>query len=550
MKKLFVLAVALVIMPVSSMALAPNLVNYQGRLTDGSGNPVADNSYSVQFALYDVSAGGSPLWSETLNVSTVSGLFTVLLGSVTPFDPTLFSDSIRWLGIKVGADAELSPRTRIASVPFALHAAGGSGWVDDGSVVRLENGTDRVGIGTSAPSHPLTVVEPNDGLFVSRMESRNTLATVTEISNTSVPATWEISVSGSDGAFGGDIDPGALYFYRQASPGVAMVIDSANRVFMGHPGFGTISRLYVENNLSGFNRGLEVRATGAGSNTGVLSEIAYGTGGYAVLGEGGSQGYGGFFNGRRAVSGSGEEVGIEGYATSATSFSCVATSGQAQHTGGQASYGVTGYGVGNGTNYGLYGSAFGGTTNWAGWFEGNTHVNGTLSKSAGSFRIDHPLDPENRYLQHSFVESPDMMNVYNGNAILDANGEAVVTLPSYFEALNKDFRYQLTCVGGFAPVYVATKVAGNSFSIAGGTPGLEVSWQVTGVRKDPYAEANRIQVEPLKPSADIGKYEHPLAYGKPIETGIDYAMRQNLRASGHLKTTEERNQEHKALTGE
>jgi hypothetical protein len=67
-------------------------------------------------------------------------------------------------------------------------------------------------------------------------------------------------------------------------------------------------------------------------------------------------------------------------------------------------------------------------------------VTGTLTRSGGSFKIDHPLDPENRYLQHSFVESPDMMNIYNGNAELDDQGRATVVLPEYFETLNGDFR--------------------------------------------------------------------------------------------------------------
>jgi hypothetical protein len=114
--------------------------------------------------------------------------------------------------------------------------------------------------------------------------------------------------------------------------------------------------------------------------------------------------------------------------------------------------------------------------------------------------IDHPLDPDNKTLQHSFVESPDMMNVYNGNAVLDESGQAVVTLPAYFEALNREFRYQLTCIGGYAPVYIADKVKDNSFRIAGGSAGLEVSWQVTGIRQDTYAREHPILVEMDKPA--------------------------------------------------
>ena len=157
---------------------------------------------------------------------------------------------------------------------------------------------------------------------------------------------------------------------------------------------------------------------------------------------------------------------------------------------------------------------------WAGYFTGRVHVNGTLSKSAGAFTIDHPLDPENRLLSHSFVESPEMLNVYDGSAVLDASGQAWVELPEWFEALNRDFRYQLTCIGAFAPVFVAERVAGNRFRIAGGTAGLEVSWQVTGVRRDPYAEAHRIEVETEKPPEQRGRYFHPDLYGQPDEMAI------------------------------
>jgi hypothetical protein len=81
-------------------------------------------------------------------------------------------------------------------------------------------------------------------------------------------------------------------------------------------------------------------------------------------------------------------------------------------------------------------------------FNGDVLVTGYLEKQGGGFKIDHPLDPQNQYLNHSFVESPDMMNIYNGNVILDTNGEAWIELPDWFEALNQDFRYQLTAIGG------------------------------------------------------------------------------------------------------
>jgi len=151
---------------------------------------------------------------------------------------------------------------------------------------------------------------------------------------------------------------------------------------------------------------------------------------------------------------------------------------------------------------------------------GNAFFFGNVSKGGGSFKIDHPLDPANKYLYHSFVESPDMMNIYNGNVTTDENGEAIVELPGWFDALNKDFRYQLTPIGSYAPLYVAQKIRGSRFMIAGGTGGMEVSWQVTGIRKDAYAEKYRIPVEESKPVAERGRYLHPEAFVLPKDMGV------------------------------
>jgi hypothetical protein len=159
---------------------------------------------------------------------------------------------------------------------------------------------------------------------------------------------------------------------------------------------------------------------------------------------------------------------------------------------------------------------------FAGWFEGDVNVKGTLFGGGRTTQIDHPLEPEHRVLRHAAVESPDRKNVYDGVVALDRNGEAVVALPAYFEALNRDFRYQLTCIEGWAPVFVAERIAGNRFKIGGGTPGLEVSWQVTGIRHDAWANENRIVVEEDKEAEDRGRYLHPSAFGLPRERGVDY----------------------------
>jgi hypothetical protein len=155
-----------------------------------------------------------------------------------------------------------------------------------------------------------------------------------------------------------------------------------------------------------------------------------------------------------------------------------------------------------------------------GVYAGNLTVTGKLVKGSGSFKIDHPLDPANKYLSHSFVESPDMMNVYNGNITTDKHGVATVTLPEYFEALNRDFRYQLTVIGQFAQAIVGQKIANNRFVIRTSKPGVEVSWQVTGIRQDAYANVNRIPVEEVKPAGEQGTYLHPEAFGQPASKSV------------------------------
>ena len=180
-------------------------------------------------------------------------------------------------------------------------------------------------------------------------------------------------------------------------------------------------------------------------------------------------------------------------------------------------------------NYGVWSKASG-TNSLAGFFEGdvtisgNLNITGSISKGSGTFKIDHPLDPENKYLVHSFVESPDMMNVYNGNATTDANGLAIIELPEYVEVSNKDFRYQLTPIGQFAQCIVKEEVNGDKFVIQTDKPNVKVSWQVTGIRNDPYAKENRVIVEEEKSTNEKGHYLHPEVYGKDKSKSVHPTM--------------------------
>ena len=199
---------------------------------------------------------------------------------------------------------------------------------------------------------------------------------------------------------------------------------------------------------------------------------------------------------------------------------------------GLVSYG--GYFVATGVSAGQYGiyatsdAVVGPFTNrYAGYFDGKVTVTGLLSKGGGTFKIDHPQDPANKYLYHSFVESPDMKNIYDGTITTNNKGEATVELPTYFESLNKDFRYQLTTIGKFAQAIVLEEIANNKFTLKTSIPNVKVSWQVTGIRKDAFAEANRVVVEEDKQGEEKGKYLHPEVFGKDKTQGVNYIHSQN-----------------------
>jgi hypothetical protein len=121
-----------------------------------------------------------------------------------------------------------------------------------------------------------------------------------------------------------------------------------------------------------------------------------------------------------------------------------------------------------------------------------------------------------------------MKNVYDGVVATDERGYATVQLPGWFGALNRDFRYQLTIVDGadsesWAQAKVVKEIAENAFTIRTSQPNVKVSWQVTGIRRDPWAEKNRIPTEEIKSESERGTYLHPEAYGLPRDRGVGAA---------------------------
>jgi hypothetical protein len=157
---------------------------------------------------------------------------------------------------------------------------------------------------------------------------------------------------------------------------------------------------------------------------------------------------------------------------------------------------------------------------------GTVTVAGSLKVAGGSkqFVIDHPLDPENRYLHHAAVEAPALKTFYDGTVTIDETGQARVTLPAWFSALNSDLCYSLTSLGGPAPdLHVAQEFDGEGFTIGGGRPGARACWQVTGVRQDRSAMAAPLIVEEDKEPENVGRFVDPAAFGHEPSDNVAWA---------------------------
>ena len=517
-----------------SFAQIPRTISYQGVLTDNSGNPKSDGSYSFVFYLYETSTGGNPIWSESKTLNVSKGLFSTSLGN-----QTIFADSIKfnkpyWLGIKVGNETELSPRISMASSGYSFSSINSDTAqnIADGKVVKSLNGLkDNVTLegagGTTITSSKNKIIissSGSGGTGIQGVQNTNNTLDITNSNgptstlNLKVPLTLSQAESNS----------ATLSSFHTGTGGVGIKGESPSGT--GISGKSTSgSGIYGETSTW---FGVYGKATGE-NGKGVYGESAtsWGVWGNSPSGTG-------------VVGLSDSWIGVYGESKKQTGVwgsGITGVYGEGQGTdsygvkGSSSNIGVWGQGVllgvyatglnaavkGVGTYVGIWGESTNGqANNYAGWFVGNVHVTGTLSKSAGSFKIDHPLDPANKYLSHSFVESPDMKNIYDGVVTTNENGNAIVNLPDWFEALNRDFRYQLTVVGQFAQAIIESEIRDNQFAIKTDRPNVKVSWQVTGIRHDVYAEENRIQVEELKLENERGKYIYPEGYGLPSDMRI------------------------------
>lgn len=107
---------------VTALAGTPPVMNFQARFSDATGAPIADGAYSISFTVYDAATGGQAVWTETQNVVATDGICAVLLGSSNPLNAQVFAEAPRYIGVQVAGEPEVSPRTEIATVPYAFQA--------------------------------------------------------------------------------------------------------------------------------------------------------------------------------------------------------------------------------------------------------------------------------------------------------------------------------------------------------------------------------------------------------------------------------------------
>jgi hypothetical protein len=504
--------------PVAANAVVPPVIKFSGVLTDTNNKPLT-GTVGVTFSLYQESQGGAPLWVETQNVTPdKTGHYSVMLGSASTQGlpgSAFASGEARWLAVQAQGQVE-QPRTVLMSVPYALKALDaetiGGKPLSALQLAPTNGGSASSGSNQSALANTITCSTGSacKKNFIPLFHTNGGAATVSDSiiqeSGSTLSVAGSASLTGPISASTTSSSSAAVVGYDNTSGGSAAVSGTSTN------GTGVVATGIT--GLLGTGAGEDGVGVSASGNLGVYANgIAAGVYGVSST----STGVIGTSTSYIGVYGSGA-TGVNGVSTTGTGVTGASSSGPGVVAQSATAWALDAYGTSTATGV-LAGSASG----WAAWFNGNVDVDGKLSKAGGSFKIDHPLDPANKYLYHSFVESPDMMNIYNGNVTTDAQGDAVVHLPDWFETLNRDFRYQLTVIGQFAQAIVATEIAQGRFSIKTDKPNVKVSWQVTGIRQDAWANANRIPVEEEKPEVERGFYLHPELYGAPEEKGVLWA---------------------------
>ncbi len=540
---------------------------YQGELRNGAS--LATGLHDFRFRLYDSLAGGTPQGQVLCadNVSVTNGRFSILLDFGAQF-----AGQKRFLEIQTRADTGLDcsnvggfvllfPRQELTAAPnaaFALAAA---------------SSTNATQLGGQPPSHYTSAANLTGALpGVSLSGSYPAAVNITNPANT-----FAGSGAGLINLNAAAISSGTLADARLSGNiprlNAANIFSNSTNAFMGALGIGTASpthTLHIANPLPT----IAIHDTDSTSQqVGYISyrDSANAERAWVGFGTAGSPDFslvnarpGGNINllplAGKVTIGTTEVVGQRLLTVDSGTNNCahfqsisdITSTLQAINlasSGGALAISATSNGTGG---IGLFGAALSGTGGVYAVFGNTTSANpsanalyaqGRLTATGTkSFRIDHPADPANKYLFHYCAESDEVINFYSGKATLNENGEAVVELPSYFAAINRDPRYTLTALGAPMPLlHIATEIDDGAlsaaaaarpgaaiprcrFSISGGVPGGKVSWRIDAVRNDEWMKRCAAPVEADKPGTEIGTFQHPEFYGQSPAKGLAHSF--------------------------
>ncbi len=567
----------------SSPDVVPSLVKFTGALSDTNGRPLT-GTVGVTFLLYKEQTGGAPLWMETQNLQAdKNGHYSAMLGSATahglPADVFVAGEA-RWLAVQVSGQAE-QPRTLLLSVPYALKALdaetiGGlpasafmranseGGAANASAAAGNDAGGSSATLGAAGSGVTKQIAQANQAVktpggqvgYLPMFTSANLIADSNVFQNTS-----GVNINGALNLFNTKSGNGNVNAAGTVSAEAVLANLSccAGEAVTGVVGTG--DALVGES-----NSGIGVYGSASSGTAGVYGVLGSGDPvySYGVYGENdnttGGRGVYGFAKGASGIAVQGYAPGgnAAGVAGSSNTFGSIAHSVIGATPLGVIGDSSTGIAImaasdagfplvveNGGTKDAVFVYAEGGgyplvAQGNSGYLVldefGNLSVTGAIVGAVKDFRIDHPLDPANKYLSHASIESSEMKNLYDGVAVLDASGSATVSLPDWFEAVNGDFRYQLTAIGAPGPnLHIAQEVSNGHFTIGGGQPGMKVSWQITGVRHDAYANAHPLEVSVEKPEAERGYYLNPELYGAPAEKSLAAAHRAQVMQQAKLK---------------
>ena len=522
MKQITLTITLAIVVAFSIYGQPPQAFKYQAVVRDNIGEIIQNQSIGIRISIHDATTGGTIIYQETFTETTNNfGLVNLEIGTGTPvignFHYIDWGNNSKFLEVEIDPNGSTNytslGTSQLASVPYAFFAKDVANpddgdWITSGNDIYSSN-SGKVGIGTSTPEGKLSINSPS-GLIGYPSYTKGLVlkdgflnyGNEFEIQNFSGETKLAMTSTGRLG-IGTSIPDAGLHIKGNGWPHSFVYLqgedtyDAGLRLYEGATTKWHIFNNATDDRLQIMNSDFSEAILIAEQNNG---NVGIGTTGYISYKLQVEDYFDAFFAKNNYYNNSGwvgnQFAGVRGYADGGSTVDAA----------------IKGWAEGNAI---------------AGDFHGDVYISGSISKGSGSFLIDHPLDPENKLLRHNFMESPENLVVYRGKAKLNSDGETIVELPDYFEALTKESEatVMLTSIGRPFLTGYEWENDFTAFKIYG-EPEREVSWWVSADRDDPVMQKLARPVEEEKgtgnPFCDKGKLIYPDAYGFPLSRHKDY----------------------------